>query len=313
MRPRPASSPSRLPARLLPRAARVPLLALLALVASVAACGGEEAAPPVRDDALDRDLTLAASRAAAPIVRDSLALGDTAVTLRAPVAEAPAPTPAEAPVRRAPTRVASAPMPRAVERTPAPAPVPEAAVPAPVETPAAAAAVPAPGPSLASGTTLTGATGTRICSTTNRPGDRLVATLSEAAGGPDGLQLPAGTGVVLEVARATAEGQIELIARGVSIEGIFHPLVADVTVGEAPLERRTVSGTSDSRGKAAKGAIAGAIIGQILGRDTKGTVIGAATGAAAGAVAGQLSKRQEVCLPAGAPVRISLVQGFALR
>jgi hypothetical protein len=277
------------------------------------ACGGEEAAPSVRDDALDRDLTLATSGAAAPIVRDSLALGDTAMTLRAPVTEAPAPAPVAAPVRRAPTRVASAPAPRAVERAPAPAPTPEAAAPAPVEAPAAAAAVPAPGPSLARGTTLAGATGTRICSTTNRPGDRLVATLSEPAGGPDGLQLPAGTGVVLEVARATAEGQIELIARGVSIDGTFHPLVADVTVGEAPLERRTVSGTSDSRGKAAKGAIAGAIIGQILGRDTKGTVIGAATGAAAGAVAGQLSKRQEVCLPAGAPVRISLAEGFALK
>jgi hypothetical protein len=140
-----------------------------------------------------------------------------------------------------------------------------------------------------------------------------VATLSEAAGGPDGLQLPAGTGVVLEVARASAEGQIELIARGVSIDGTFHPIVADVAVGEAPLERRTVEGTSDSRGKAAKGAIAGAILGQILGRDTKGTIIGAATGAAAGAAAGQLSKRKEVCLPAGAPVRISLVEGFALK
>jgi hypothetical protein len=284
------------------------------LVATAAvACGGGDATPAARDEALDRDLTLAASGATTPTTRDTLALGDTAMMVPAPVAEAPAPTPVTDPVRPAPTRVASAPPPRPVERTPAPAPTP-AAAPAPAETPVAIpAAAPAPGPALARGTTLAGATATRICSTTNHPGDRLVATLSEAAGGPDGLQLPAGTGVVLEVARASAEGQIELIARGVSIDGTLHPIVADVAVGEAPLERRTVEGTSDSRGKAVKGAIAGAVIGQILGRDTRGTIIGAATGAAAGAAAGRLSRRQEVCLPAGAAVRISLVEGFALK
>jgi hypothetical protein len=186
-----------------------------------------------------------------------------------------------------------------------------AEVPAPAEAPAAAPAGPAP--SLARGTTLAGATGTRICSTTTRPGDRLVATLAEGVEGETGLRFPAGTGVVLEVARVAEDGKVELLARGLSIDGAFHPIVADVAVGEAALERRTVAGTTDSKGKAVQGAIAGAILGQILGRDAKGTIIGAAGGAAAGAAMGQLSKRKEVCLPAGAPVRISLAETFSLR
>ena len=106
--------------RPLPRAARVPLLVLVATAA--VACGGGDATPAARDEALDRDLTLAASGATTPTTRDTLALGDTAMAVPAPVAEAPAPTPVTAPVRPAPTRVASAPPPRPVERTPTPAP-----------------------------------------------------------------------------------------------------------------------------------------------------------------------------------------------
>jgi hypothetical protein len=169
------------------------------------------------------------------------------------------------------------------------------------------------GPSLGRGALLAGTTGSRLCSTSNRPGDRLVATLAADVAGADGVVLPAGTGVVLEVASISPQGKVELIARGVSLNGAFHPIVADVAVGEAPLETRTVAGTNDTKGKAVKGAIAGAILGQILGRDTKGTLIGAATGAAAGAAAGQLGKKAEVCLPAGAPVRISLADGLTLR
>jgi hypothetical protein len=192
-------------------------------------------------------------------------------------------------------------------------PAPVAAAPAVDEapTPALPAARPA-GPSFGRGTTLAGTTGSRLCSGSNAPGDRLVATLTGEATGADGPVLPAGTGVVLEVARVSPDGRVELIARGVSLRGTFHPIVADVAVGEAALEKRTVEGTGDGKGKAVKGAIAGAILGQILGRDTRSTVIGAAGGAAAGAAAGQLSKKKETCLPAGAPVTITLADAVTL-
>lgn len=285
-----------------PPAARLAPAAALLVV--LAACGGDERPVPDADSALARDLTLAT----APVLpaRDPLALGDTAVVRETPPPAPPvaAAAPAPAPARRAPARAASAAAPRVAD---APSPV---APPAPAAeeaaTPVLPASAPAPaaGPSLGRGALLAAATGSRICSVSNRPGDRLVATLGADVTGADGVVLPAGTGVVLEVAGVSPQGQVELIARGVSLDGTFHPIVADVAVGEAPLEKRTIAGTNDTRGKAVKGAIAGAIIGQILGRDTRGTVIGAATGAAAGAAAGQLGKKEELCLPAGAPVRI---------
>jgi hypothetical protein len=296
-----------------------------ALLVLLAACARGDDAAAAADSALDRDLTLATAPVPAP--RDSLALGDTAIVAeRPPVAPPTLPAPEPAPARRAPTRVAGTPAPRAVERPversverPAPAaPTPVVAAPAPVAddaTPVRQASAPAgpSGPSLGRGALLAGTTGSRICSASNHPGDRLVATLAADVTGADGFVLPAGTGVVLEVASVSPQGKVELIARGVSLNGAFHPIVADVAVGEAALERRTVAGTNDTKGKAVKGAIAGAIIGQILGRDTKGTLIGAATGAAAGAAAGQLGKKEEVCLPAGAPVRISLAEGVTIR
>ncbi|MDF1506168.1 glycine zipper 2TM domain-containing protein, partial [Roseisolibacter sp. H3M3-2] len=170
----------------------------------------------------------------------------------------------------------------------------------------------AAGPSLGRGVTMAGVTGSRLCTGSNAPGDRLVATLSSDVTGADGALLPAGTGVVLEVARVGGDGTVELIARGVSLRGTYTPIVADVAVGEAAMEKRTVEGTGDSKGKAIKGAIAGAILGQILGRDTRSTVIGAAGGAAAGAAAGQMTKKHETCLPAGAPVTITLRDAVTL-
>jgi hypothetical protein len=281
------------------------------LLAFLAACSGDQNATP--DSALDRDLTLAAAQTTPRL--DTAALGDTAV---APSVTPPAPpvvAPTPAPARRAPTRVAAAPAPPRAER-PAPAPAPAAEPPAPAPAPAETPVLPAArtsGPSFGRGATFAGTTGSRVCSTSNAPGDRLVATLNAEATAADGTVLPAGTGVVLEVARIAEDGRLELIARGVSLRGTFTPIVADVAVGEAALERRTVAGTSDSKGKAVKGAIAGAILGQILGRDTRSTVIGAAGGAAAGAAAGRLARKEEVCVPAGAPVTITLRDALSVQ
>ena len=64
-------------------------------------------------------------------------------------------------------------------------------------------------------------------------------------------------------------------------------------------------GSSDAK-KAAAGAIAGAILGQVIGHDTKSTVIGAAAGGATGAVIGRATRKYEGCLPAGAPLHVTL-------
>ena len=296
----------------------------VALLLATAACGGERPQRAIADSALARDLSLATSPTP-PLPGDVPAFGDTAVggpsTAPPRAAEAPAPvapraeapprpTPTRAtaaeppapPVRRAPTRVATRPTaPAEPAESADPVETSEVVAPAPAAAPAAAAGR-ARGPALGVGTVLAARTEQRICSETNRPGDKLVATLTSDATGADGAVL-----------RAGGEGGVELMARGVTIDGEFRPVAAEVSPPEGQAERRTIEGTSDAKGKAVKGAIAGAIIGQILGRSTRGTVAGGAIGGAIGAAAGAAGTKHESCLPAGATVRVRLTEALAVR
>lgn len=281
-----------------------PAAALLAAAALAACSGGGDR--PAADAALDRDLTLAAGAAARPALGDSLAMGDTAVALAPAIepepAPAPAPTPRVAPVR-APTRVAerpAAPRATAPAAAPAPAPAPEAAVP-----------VANAGRTLAGGTQFAASLNGKVCSESNRPGDKLVATLaSDVTGSGGATVLRAGTPVVLEVARVDAQsGTAEFLVRGVSADGGFVPLAAEVSpVSGQLVQQELPKAAGEDRGKLAKGAIIGAIAGQVLGRNTKSTIIGGAVGAAAGAVAAKASTKHEACLPAGVAVRIRLTE-----
>jgi hypothetical protein len=280
----------------LPR--RVRPWALAVTVAALAACRGtDRTAEPLADD-LARDLNLAsAAKVALPD-----AFGDTAAT--GPVADEPPasrpPDPTPAPRPAAPPSVARRPV--------APAPAPAAAPEPTAEPEPAAESAPAPTPApvtrtlLAAGTTLTGTTGTRVCTATNRPGDRLVMRLTSDVDGPDGTRIPAGTSVLLEV--AGADSVVTLRVRAIQHEGELRPLVATASVATAMDDSRVENG-SDKK-KVIGGAIAGAIIGQVLGKDTRSTVIGAAGGAAAGAAAARAGGTTERCLPAGATVRVVL-------
>ena len=133
--------------------------------------------------------------------------------------------------------------------------------------------------------------------------------------GPGGVLLPAGTPVVLEVARVNPDpARVEFIARGVSVGGSYLPIVADVTPVTAALESHTVdSPAGDTRGKVTNGAVIGAILGGILGRSTKSTIIGAAGGAATGAVMSRSGTHREACLAPGAPVQLRLGQPLAVQ
>jgi hypothetical protein len=267
------------------------------------ACG--DGADRTLPDDLSRDLSLAADvRTAAPLATVG---GDTAAATpadAAPSTAATAPTPSARPTPAARPAARPAPVTTVAETV--------AEAPAPVPTPSATAAAvegsaPAPTPRrllLGAGATLAGPIGSRVCSTTNRPGDRLVMRLREPVSGPDGATLPAGTAVLLEVAQA--DSTVVLRVRSVQVDGELLPLVASATP-DAPAVETTTGGGVDKK-KVIGGAIAGAIIGQVLGKDTRGTVIGAAGGAAAGAAAGRRAGVRERCLPEGAIVRVVLDQ-----
>jgi hypothetical protein len=152
----------------------------------------------------------------------------------------------------------------------------------------------------------------RICTGNNRPGDRFVATLTEAVPGSNGAMLPAGTAVVLEVVSATtgSEPQLAMTVRSLDVNGHSYPVSGDV-YSSSDLEKSRIDGGSDKK-KVIGGAVVGGILGQMMGKNTKGTVIGAAAGAATGAVAAKMSEKYEGCLPIGAPVRLTLNSAIVL-
>jgi hypothetical protein len=271
-------------------------LTLLAL----AACTNKTDSRAAADSALARDLALASSQTSQPTFQDT--------------AMAPAPTPVQqakeqtpAPVR---TRTTPKPQPpKQVVVTPPPRPADNAGASAPAPTPGPAAA-----PVLAtigSGTGMALTSGSKVCTGTNLPGDKLVATVNEAVTGSNGAVIPAGSSVVLEIASVSpgANGEAAQIAfrvRSVVVNDRTYNVAADVTP-LAPLEKSKVAGDPNAeKKKVIGGAIAGALIGQMIGHNTKGTIIGAAAGAATGAAVSKSNEKWEGCLPAGAPLRLTL-------
>jgi hypothetical protein len=276
-------------------------IAFLALALAVAACGrdAQSAADSVE---LARDLALANQTPAYPQFQDTA------------ISSAPEPKPASRPP-------APSTRPRvSTSRTTRPAPAPARQRPVePTQTVEEPAPAPAPAPrfrGINAGTTFSASTKSQVC-TTNLPGDKIVATLTETVRGEDGVVIPAGTTVVLEVASVTAgdtpeSTQISMRMRSIDINE--QPVSADASVAiVSGLERRAVERDKGSdRRKVVGGAVAGAVIGQIMGRDTRSTVIGAAAGAAAGTAAAMASRKYDACLPAGSTVRITTPQQIAV-
>ena len=128
------------------------------------------------------------------------------------------------------------------------------------------------------GTGLGMTTSARIC-TSNRPGDKLVARVSESSG-PGASKIPPGSTVVLEVAQIQYDNahpensQIVFRVRGIAVGDQDYPGTGATATSGAGLEKIATNSKSSDIKKVAAGAIAGAILGQVLGKSTKGTVKG---------------------------------------
>lgn len=260
------------------------------------------------DSALARDLALASQQPVQPVFQD------TAMT---PTPQRAAPEPEAPPTQRTRTRSSDRPerreTPQRVAATPRPRP--EAPRPQPETEPVAQAPAPAPAAGqIGSGVGFGVTTGSKVCTSTNRPGDKIVATMDAPVTGSRGATIPAGAQVVLEVASVNPDGTPPLTfrVRSIVVDGEPHSVDADVT-STGQMERSKVPGDPNAdKKKVIGGAIAGAVLGQIFGRSTKSTVIGAAAGGAAGAVAAKATEKYESCLPAGSPMRITLSQALVL-
>lgn len=279
-----------------------PLALSAAFVA--AACGGDARkgsdSALAQDSALSRDLQMAnnADSATQPALQD-----------------VPAPVPA--PEATTPARPATRPPAATRPRTSTPAKTPPAATkPAPATT--ASGNTVTPGStgseksvgSIAAGTVMTLTSASKVCTNTNHVGDRMTATLSEAVSGSNGVSIPAGATVTLEVTKLSRSEnakdpiQMGFAVRSVTFNGRTYALDADVT--SATVDRVRGATKSDDAKKVIGGAVAGAILGQIIGKNTKGTVIGAATGAAAGAAGAAATANYEGCVNQGGRITVKL-------
>jgi hypothetical protein len=163
---------------------------------------------------------------------------------------------------------------------------------------------------IAAGTTISLASGERVCTNTHKPGDKFTATVSEAVMGSNGAVIPAGSRAVVQVTSVDQSenvndpARIGLVVQQIVIDGKAYPV--DATITSASVEQvRTASKGSDAK-KVIGGAVAGAILGQVLGKDTKSTVIGAATGAAAGTAIAMGTGDHAGCIPSGGTIAIRL-------
>jgi hypothetical protein len=256
-------------------------LIALSLLAAVACRGNDNKAA---DSALAADLALASQmQAAQPQFRDTT----------------PSVTPAP---QRAPNRIANAPRTRVTPRQPAAT---------------QSGATEAARRVIGSGSALSLASQQRICTSSNRPGDRFVATLTNSVTGSNGAVIPAGSSVVLEVVALSpgtngADGTLRLAVHSVEFNGRSYPLSGEV-YNTTDLERtRVMTDPNADKKKVIGGAVAGAILGRIIGKSTKGTVIGAAAGAATGAAAAKATQDFEGCLPVGGGMRLTLNEAVIL-
>lgn len=263
-----------------------------------------------QDTSLNRDLQMAnQDTAAEPALQD------------VPTSGAPTTTPqASAPVVRTPSRSSGAV--RTPPRTTPPRTTPARTTPRPAE--------PTRPTTTASGNTVTSgssgserAVGTipagseinlssnsRICTNTNRVGQRFSATVANSVDGSNGAVIPAGATATVEITELNRSENINDPVRmgfrvvSVTFGGRTYPI--DATTTYANVDRVKNQPKSKDVQKVVGGAAVGAIIGQILGKDTKSTVIGAATGAAAGTAAAATTSNYEGCVPSGGRITITL-------
>src|SRR5262249_47555475 len=143
------------------------------------------------DSSLARDLALAGQQTAqTPTFQDTSVAPTPAKAAPEPKPEAPAPIH----TKTAPPKPKPQP-PKVVAEAPAPTPEPT-----PVSVPQPIAPAPAPAPAAIQGEIATGTTaaltgGSKVCTTSNQPGDKLVATLNTPLVGTNGKTIPTGSTV----------------------------------------------------------------------------------------------------------------------
>jgi hypothetical protein len=252
--------------------------------------------------------------------RDSAAQPQLRDVPATPAAETPAPAPA--PARTTPTPVATKPAPRPSRpATTTPEPTTRTTASGNTETRNAPGTAAASGGgavgTIASGTSLSLRSNSRVCTNTYTVGQTFSATVANSVSGTNGASIPSGATVTLEVTQlkrsenANDKIVMEFAVRSVAFGGRTYPVTG--TVANADVERVRNQPKSKDVQKVAAGAAIGAIAGQILGKNTKSTIIGAAAGAAGGAATAAATANYEGCVPDGGSIAVNLTAPLQVR
>lgn len=164
--------------------------------------------------------------------------------------------------------------------------------------------------SIPAGSTVNLTSNSRICTNTNRVGQRFSATVRESVDGSNGTRIPAGARATVEITQlersenATDNVRMGFRVVSVSFAGRTYPI--DATTTYANVDKVRNQPKDKDVQKVIGGAAVGAILGQVLGKDTKSTVIGAAGGAAAGTAAAAATANYEGCVPSGGRITVTL-------
>jgi hypothetical protein len=163
---------------------------------------------------------------------------------------------------------------------------------------------------IPAGATLNLASGSKVCTNTNKVGDRFNASVTNAVVGSNGAVIPAGATATVEVTELkrseNANDNVVMGFRVVSVNFGGHTYPVSATTSYADVSKVKNQPKSKDVQKVIGGAAIGAIAGQILGRSTKATVIGGAVGAAAGAGAAAATANYEGCVNSGSRITATL-------
>jgi hypothetical protein len=165
---------------------------------------------------------------------------------------------------------------------------------------------------IPAGSIVSLASNDRVCTNTNKAGDRFTATVSDAVVGTNGAVVPAGAKAVIQVTQlkrsenATDAVQMVFNVLSLSWNGKTYPVEA--SIDHVDVEKVRNSSKGNDAKKVVGGAVVGAILGQVIGKNTKSTVIGAAGGAAAGTAVAVGTANYEGCIPNGGAITIKLTQ-----
>jgi hypothetical protein len=163
---------------------------------------------------------------------------------------------------------------------------------------------------IPAGATLNLASGSKICTNTNKVGDHFNASVTSAIVGSNGAVIPAGATATVEVTELkrseNVNDNVVMGFRVVSINFGGHTYPISATTQSADVSKVKNQPKGKDVQKVIGGAAIGAIAGQILGKSTKATVIGGAVGAAAGAGAAAATANYEGCVNSGSRITATL-------